>query len=166
PDFRRLSGLKGRWNIPKVNVHIFRQGALRLSRVTRLDLGNGRYVLDPSGRDVALFRPGLRGDPQNWRPVREWEIAAPIPCRLLNDASFILPLLARSAPGAMTAAPDWPATMSRCSTLDRRTATATICRRVRRPASLCRSTASTNSPTARPTSPTPRLPTTSGRSTS
>jgi len=91
PDFRRLSGLKGRWNIPKVNVHIFRQVALRLSRVTPLDLGNGRYVLDPSGRDVALFRPGLRGDPQNWRPVREWEIAAPIPCRLLNDASFILP---------------------------------------------------------------------------
>src|SRR5207248_475016 len=70
---------------------IFRQVALRLSRVTPLDLGNGRYVLDPSGRDVALFRPGLRGDPQNWRPVREWEIAAPIPCRLLNDASFILP---------------------------------------------------------------------------
>jgi hypothetical protein len=90
-DFRRLSGLKGRWNIPKVNVHIFRQAALRLSRVTPLDLGNGRYLLDPSGRDVALFRPGLRGDPQNWRPVREWEVAAPIPCRFLNDASFILP---------------------------------------------------------------------------
>jgi hypothetical protein len=91
PDFRRLSGLKGRWNIPKVNVHIFRQVALRLSRVTPLDLSNGRYMLDPSGRDVALFRPGVRGDPQSWRPVREWEIAAPIPCRLLNDASFILP---------------------------------------------------------------------------
>jgi hypothetical protein len=90
PDFRRLAGLKGRWNIPKVNVHVFRDVALRLSRVTPFDLGNGRFLLDPSGRDVALFRPGLRGDPLAWRPVKEFEIAAPIPCRLLNAASFLL----------------------------------------------------------------------------
>ena len=63
PDFRRLSGMKGRWNIPKVNVHIFRQAALRLSRITPLDVGNGRHLLDPSGRDVALFRPGAARRP-------------------------------------------------------------------------------------------------------
>jgi hypothetical protein len=89
-DFRRLAGYAGRWNIPKVNVHVFRQAALRVARATPVDLGGDCYAVDPSGRDVALFRPGLRADPQSWRPAREWEVAAPIPCRLLNAANYQL----------------------------------------------------------------------------
>src|SRR5437899_1696159 len=68
-DFRRLGGYAGRWNIPKVNVHVFRQAALRITRATRVDLGGNRYTIDPSGRDVALFRPELRANPQTWHPV-------------------------------------------------------------------------------------------------
>ncbi|MCW3475297.1 hypothetical protein [Limobrevibacterium gyesilva] len=89
-DFRRLAGLLGRLNIPKVNVHVFRQSAFRVTHATALDLGAERFVIDPSGRDVPLFRPGLRGDPLAWRPAREWEEMAPIPCRLLNAANYLL----------------------------------------------------------------------------
>jgi hypothetical protein len=90
PDFRRLAGFRGRWNIPRVNLHLFRQRALRVVGATPVDLAAERFVIDPSGRDVPLFRPGLRGDPAAWRPVREWEVAAPIPCRLLNTATYRL----------------------------------------------------------------------------
>jgi len=90
-DFRRVAGFRGRWNIPKVNVHLFRQRAFRVAFATRFDFGFGRFTVDPSGRDMPLFRPGLRGDPEAWRPIREWEVAAPIPCRLLNAADYRLP---------------------------------------------------------------------------
>ncbi|MCH5376634.1 MAG: hypothetical protein JJ992_21920, partial [Planctomycetes bacterium] len=98
PDFRRHRGLSGRYNIPKVNLHLFRQFAFPLSRVTPYQIADGLYTLDPSGRDVALFQKGGR-IVEDGVEAREWEMRAPIPCRRLNSAGF-LPVRAH-APGGL-----------------------------------------------------------------
>lgn len=90
PDFRRLRGTKGRFNIPKINFHLFRLRAFEVSLATPGDLGSGRFTFDPSGRDIPLFRPSRLTDPESCRPTLEWEIRAPIPCRLLGSASYRL----------------------------------------------------------------------------
>jgi hypothetical protein len=87
PDFRRHRGVFGRYNIPKVNLHLFRQYAFGLTGVTPVLIDDGLYTLDPSGRDVPLFQPGGRPE-GDCRAVREWEMRAPIPCRRLNFAGF------------------------------------------------------------------------------
>ncbi len=100
PDFRRLRGLSGRWNIPKVNLHVFRQSALLLRGVTPHRFDATHYTLDPSGRDIPLFRPG--------RPARgtckigaEWEMRAPLTCALYNDGSYAVdPAVAGATIGA------------------------------------------------------------------
>ncbi len=89
PEFRRLRGHHGRYNIPKVNLHLFRQEALPLSGPTPVDLGEGRYTLDPSGRDVPLFRPKRR-DRGACVPAVEWRLRGPIDCDLLNSAHYRL----------------------------------------------------------------------------
>ena len=83
PDVRRFRGLRGRYNIPKLSFHLFRLRAFEVRLATPADLGERRFTFDPSGRDVPLFRPARRPDPDAWRPVAEWELPAPIPCRLL-----------------------------------------------------------------------------------
>jgi hypothetical protein len=88
PDFRQLRGHLGRYNIPKLNFHLFRLIPFEVNFATRFDFGEGRFTFDPSGRDVPLFRPDQRPDPENWRPASEWEIPAAIPCRLLGAASY------------------------------------------------------------------------------
>src|SRR5215813_13030503 len=88
PDFRQLRGKLGRYNIPKLNFHLFRLLPFEVDFATRFDLGEGRFTFDPSGRDISLFRPDQRPDPENWRPVSEWEIPAAISCRLLGAASY------------------------------------------------------------------------------
>lgn len=103
PDMRRHRGVLGRTNIARVNLHLFRQYAFRLTGVTPVLIDDGLYTLDPSGRDVPLFQPGGRAE-ADCRAAREWEMRAPIPCRRLNFASFtpvhgdapvgLLPLLA------------------------------------------------------------------------
>ena len=61
PDFPPATGVTlGRYAIPKLNLHLFRQQAYELRRVTPLDFGAGRYALDPSGRDIQLFMPSQR----------------------------------------------------------------------------------------------------------
>src|SRR5262249_61437025 len=57
---------------------------------TAVNFGDGRYTFDPSGRDIPLFRPDQRPDPQNWRPPLEWALPAPIPCRLLGAAQYLI----------------------------------------------------------------------------
>lgn len=90
-DTRRRRGPYGRINIPKINFHLFRLQAFRVNLATPMDLGERRYTLDPSGRDVALFQPRQRPAGDNtWRPVREWEVPATLTCRRLNAASFRL----------------------------------------------------------------------------
>lgn len=106
PDFRRQRGSLGRYSIPKVNLHLFRQFAFPLAGVMPVEIAPQLYSLDPSGRDAALFQVGhspreldvseldaarLRlGVPleDECRAAREWEMRAPIPCRRLNFAGF------------------------------------------------------------------------------
>lgn len=90
-DTRRLRGPYGRYNIPKINFHLYRLQAFAIRLATPVDLGGERYTLDPSGRDIALFQPRNRPDEgQPWRPMREWEVPAPLTCRRLNAARFRL----------------------------------------------------------------------------
>jgi hypothetical protein len=90
PDFRQLRGKLGRYNIPKLNFHLFRLLPFEVNFATAHKLGARRFTFDPSGRDIPLFRPDQRPDPQNWRPPLEWELPAPIPCRLLGAAQYMI----------------------------------------------------------------------------
>jgi hypothetical protein len=87
PEFRRHRGQLGRYNIAKLNLHLFRQRALPLTGVTPVRIAAELYTLDPSGRDVALFQVGGRSE-ADCRTPREWEMPAPISCRRLNFAGF------------------------------------------------------------------------------
>ena len=88
-DVRQLRGRLGRFNIAKLNFHLFRQVAFRIGFATPFDLGLDRYTFDPSGRDVPLFRRSRRGNGDCLRPD-EWRIEAPIRCRLLGEARYVL----------------------------------------------------------------------------
>ena len=91
PDFRQLRGSLGRYNIPKLNFHLFRLLPFEVRFATAaVDFGSGRFTFDPSGRDIPLFMPSQRPDLQAWRPAREWEIPAPLPCRLLGTAQYVI----------------------------------------------------------------------------
>jgi hypothetical protein len=90
PDFRQLRGKLGRINIPKLNFHLFRLPPFEVNFATAADFGSGRYTFDPSGRDIQLFSPDQRTDPETCRAVREWELPAPMPCRLLGAASYMI----------------------------------------------------------------------------
>ncbi len=84
PDFRRLRGFKGRYNIPKLNFHLFRLRVFEVNLATPFDFGAERFSVDPSGRDIPLFRPSRRGPDVDWTTVEEWQLPAAIPCRLFN----------------------------------------------------------------------------------
>ena len=88
PDFRQLRGKLGRYNIPKLNFHLFRLLPFRVNFAMAANFGEGRFTFDPSGRDIPLFRPDLGGDPEKCLATREWELPAPIPCRLLGAANY------------------------------------------------------------------------------
>src|SRR5262249_44408876 len=88
PDFRQLRGHLGRYNIPKLNFHLFRLPPFAVKFATAVDFGEGRFTFDPSGRDIPLFRPDQRPEPQDWRPPSEWEFPAAMSCRLLGAASY------------------------------------------------------------------------------
>ncbi|NIS65442.1 MAG: hypothetical protein GTO05_09865, partial [Gemmatimonadales bacterium] len=90
PDLRQLRGSKGRYDIPKINFHLFRLRAFEVNLATPVDLGTRRFTFDPSGRDIPLFRPSQLSDPTGCRPTAEWEVRAAIPCRLLGAASYRL----------------------------------------------------------------------------
>jgi hypothetical protein len=89
-DFRQLRGHLGRYNIPKLNFHLFRLIPFEVDFATTVDFGDGRFTFDPSGRDIPLFRPDQRPEPEDWHPATEWEIPAAMPCRLLGAASYVI----------------------------------------------------------------------------
>lgn len=89
-DCRQLDGTQGRYNIPKLNVHLFRLRPFDVAFATPLDFGDGRFTFDPSGRDIPLFRPDQRPAPTEWHPPRPWEVPAPITCRLLGAATYTI----------------------------------------------------------------------------
>ncbi|WP_114952491.1 hypothetical protein [Sphingosinicella terrae] len=89
PDVRRAPGRRGLYNIPNVNLFLFRQYAFALVGVTPFRLDATHYTLDPSGRDVPLFQPG-REDRADCAARNEWDVRAPIGCRRLNAATYRL----------------------------------------------------------------------------
>ena len=92
PDMRRHRGLPGRYNIPKLAFHLYRLVAYRVEGVTPWLREDGMsFTFDPSGRDVPLFmRRNREGDWDRWRSAREWELPAPMRCRLLSHAEYEL----------------------------------------------------------------------------
>ena len=90
PDFRQLRGKLGRYNIPKLNFHLLRLLPFEVNFATAANFGERRFTFDPSGRDIPLFRPDQRPVSQKCRPLREWELPAPIPCRLLGEAQYMI----------------------------------------------------------------------------
>jgi len=118
PDVRKPRGRDGRYGISRLNFHLYRIPAMPLAGVMpRLASGTAGFTVDPSGRDIPLFAPRGRsfaavragGTGSGWHRAREWEIAAPISCRLLGHAEFeitealILALTAAHGLGAVEA---------------------------------------------------------------
>jgi hypothetical protein len=89
PDVRRAGGFGGLYNIPNVNLFLFRQYAFPLAGVTPFRLDGTHFTLDPSGRDVPLFQPGIE-DRVECAALNEWDVRAPLTCRRLNAATYRL----------------------------------------------------------------------------
>lgn len=89
-DVRQHTGQNGRYNIPKLAFHLYRLRSFCVKGVTPFPQGDGlRFTCDPSGRNIPLFMPRQR--PENWdewRTAKEWELPAPIPCRLLGHGEY------------------------------------------------------------------------------
>lgn len=92
PDVRRHRGRTGRYNIPKLAIHLYRLTAFRAADVTPFPLEDGRrFTFDPSGRDIPLFARRNRPDDwEEWRSALEWELPVPIRCRLLAHAEYLV----------------------------------------------------------------------------
>ncbi len=93
-DTRKHNGLYGRYSIPKLAFYLYRLNAYEAVDVTPFSLGNGlHFGFDPSGRKIPLFSKSQRStnpDWDSWNPATEPELPAPIPCRLLGDAIYII----------------------------------------------------------------------------
>ena len=98
PDVRRPRGRDGRYGIAKLGFHLYRLVSTRLDDITPRPgpLAN-TFTFDPSGRDIPLFARRHRMDDrernrlrqwETWISATEWEVPAPIRCRLLNHAEF------------------------------------------------------------------------------
>jgi hypothetical protein len=111
-DMRKARGTDGRFNIPKLIFYIYRLETRPLIEVTPAAGPNNRaFTFDPSGRDVPLFSRRDRDqtfDWDQWRSAKEWELPAPIRCRELGDAEFLITeatvLALIAAPGITPAA--------------------------------------------------------------
>jgi hypothetical protein len=95
------AGLGRLYEIGGVNLYVWRQYSFPLADVTPFRLDATHFTLDPSGRDVPLFqRDGLNPVPPAPRqrfedsfdctPKAEWSVRAPITCRRLNAAQYLL----------------------------------------------------------------------------
>jgi hypothetical protein len=93
-DVRRQRGTDGLYNIPKIAFYLYRLTAFPLVGVTPLRGPNSRtFTFDPSGRDIPLFSRRNRDqafDWDQWRSAREWELPAPIRCRVLGHAEYLI----------------------------------------------------------------------------
>lgn len=103
PDLRKPRGMDGLYGIQRLLFYIYRLRAFEVQGVTpRAVAGTGDlgFTFDPSGRDVPLFMPRNRPqDPRStaatadwgkWRQSFEWELPAPIRCRLLGHAEYLV----------------------------------------------------------------------------
>ena len=91
---RHRGGLNGRFAIPKIAFWLYRIPALPVTGVMPLSGPDAQtYTIDPSGRDIHLFARRSREekfDWDQWQSLKEWQTPAPIPCRLLGDARFLV----------------------------------------------------------------------------
>ena len=114
---RRHRGGRGRINISKLGFHLYRLAAYRVAEVTPFVRPDGEtFTFDPSGRDTPLFmRRNWPDDWDEWRPTREWELPAPMRCRVLGHAEYALTeaaiLTLRNEQGLSQAAADELATL-------------------------------------------------------
>lgn len=92
PDMRKPSGfVDGKYGIPKLGFHLYRLKSFPLNNVIPYDASEGKYLFDPSGRDIPLFQPGQRfADWDEWYSARKWEVQAPMKCRVLNHTIYII----------------------------------------------------------------------------
>ena len=104
PDLRKPRGKDGLYGIQKLLFYIYRLRAFQVVGVTPREVkGSGGlgFTFDPSGRDIPLYMPRNRpqypktsADRKNdwgkWRPSYEWELPAPMRCRLLGHAEYII----------------------------------------------------------------------------
>ena len=107
PDFRRPdpngAGRYGRYGIAKLGFHLYRLASTMVEDVTPLAVspagltaGALAYTFDPSGRDIQLFIRRNRTDDtsrydwESWTSAKEWEVPAPLSCRLLSEARFVI----------------------------------------------------------------------------
>jgi hypothetical protein len=96
PDVRRHAGKAGRFGIPKVNLHLHRTRAFKVTYPTVVVIGTapvnqgdtGKYALDPSGRSIALFQPTDRPSADSWARMREWQVPRAIERRLLDHNEY------------------------------------------------------------------------------
>lgn len=93
-DVRKQHGRDGRYNIPKLGFHLYRLPSRMLHGVVPAPgPDNLSFTFDPSGRDVPLFMRRGRGedfDWETWRSSREWELPAPMRCRVLGHAEYVI----------------------------------------------------------------------------
>lgn len=94
PDFRRYDeGVRGRYGIAKVGVHLYRMRAFELDFPTLKLIDDSNpdihcWTFDPSGRNVALFQPADRPTADSWVKPREWQMPKILRCRLFCHSEF------------------------------------------------------------------------------
>jgi hypothetical protein len=91
PDMRRHEGVEGQYAISKLAFFLYRVNVYQVEDVTPFSRNGGGFTFDPSGRNIPVFSkrsrpPGYDWD--EWHSAREWELPAPIPCRLLGHAEY------------------------------------------------------------------------------
>jgi hypothetical protein len=111
-DVRRQHGRNGLANIPKLLFYLFRLRAFAVTGGTPFSRATaGTFLFDPSGRDIKLFAPRrIVPDWDAWRFPLPWELPAPIPCRLLGDAEYVVSQALILALGPVLIAAGQPAT--------------------------------------------------------
>jgi hypothetical protein len=92
PDVRQPRGTDGRWNIPKIAFHLYRLESLEVVGVRPHVRADGvTFTFDPSGRDTPLFIDRRRIDDwDTWTSAEPWELPAPMTCRLLGHAEYVI----------------------------------------------------------------------------
>ena len=97
PDVRRPRGRDGRYGIAKLGFHLYRLASTPLKDIRpRPGPVAGSFTFDPSGRDIPLFIRRHRTDDreridwEQWISAKEWEVPAPMRCRVLNHAEFVI----------------------------------------------------------------------------
>ncbi len=91
-DARKPRGRDGVYSVPKVAFHLYRLSAYPiLLSAPREGPDPLQFTIDPSGRDTQLFMRRSRAesyDWDQWRSAKEWELPAPMRCRVLNHAEY------------------------------------------------------------------------------